>query len=190
MTTFMISPSFSSTFHTHPALAPNYLFRQTNSDIESQMTPLILDRESLYITLNRLENDVDLFHWGIYLWKGLAKSDGIGKYFHVTDRNCPDKFLYEETRSPDIRRAINVLVALKIAIVKPAQWDRLGELLSQVHIHELTTCRTWVLEALKALDKEGIVKLKDGGVENIERECLKYARIRGKIIQQSDYCKF
>lgn len=155
------------------------------------MAPLILDRESLYITLNALESEVDLFHWGIYLWKDdVAKPDDVGQYFHVTDRNSPGRFSYEDTRSPDIRRAINVLAALKIAIVKPAQWDRLGELLSRVHIREWTTCRTWVLEALEVLDKEGIVKLKDDGVENIERECLNLAGNRGRIIQQSDYCKF
>ncbi|KAF7883359.1 uncharacterized protein EAF02_005279 [Botrytis sinoallii] len=158
--------------------------------MESQ-TPLILERENLYITLNGLDNDETHFHWGFYLWKDVvANPDDIGKYFHVTDRDSPHKFSYEDTRHSDIRGAINLRVALKIAIIKPAHWDRLGDLLSWVPIHASTTCRTQVLEALKNLDEEGIVKLKNDGIKSIERECLKYARIGERIIKQSNHCKF
>ncbi|KAF7887578.1 hypothetical protein EAF00_009872 [Botryotinia globosa] len=154
-------------------------------------SPLILERESLYITLNDLGGDETQFHWGLYLWKDLsAKSDDIGKYFHATDKNSLHEFSYEDTRSPDIRGAINVLVALKIAIIKPAYWNSLGELLSLVPIRASTTCRTWVLEALKVLNEEGLIKLKDDGVKSIERECLTYARIGERIIEQSNHCKF
>ncbi|TGO40516.1 hypothetical protein BHYA_0036g00490 [Botrytis hyacinthi] len=186
----MAIPPNHSTSHAKIALAPDYLFSETDSDMESQ-TPLILERESLYITLNGLDNDETQFHWELYLWKDLAaKSDDIGKYFHATDRNSPHKLWYEDARNPDIRGAINVRVALNIAIVKPAHWDRLGELLSEVSVHASTTCRTWVLEALKVLDEEGIVKLKDDGVKSIERECLKYARTWERVIEQSNHCKF
>ncbi|KAF5875182.1 uncharacterized protein Bfra_003635 [Botrytis fragariae] len=161
------------------------------SDMESQMPPLILECESLYITLNGLENDETRFHWRFYLWKDLAaKSDGIGKYFHATDRNSPHKFSYEDTRNSDIQGAIRLRVALKIAIVTPAHWDGLGELLSRVPMHASTTCRTWGLEALKVLDEEGIAKLKNDGIKSIERECLKYARIGERIIEKSNHCKF
>ncbi|TGO73731.1 hypothetical protein BELL_0336g00060 [Botrytis elliptica] len=102
------------------------------SGSSSTLRNLQFDINDLYIPLS---NPMEKFtyHWGLYL----CTRPGAGRTYHA-------------------------MYAMKIAVIDDYMQEALEERVSQVPVEDnqfaTLTCRTWVLEALWALNEEGYIK--------------------------------
>ncbi len=85
----------------------------------------------------------------------------------------PDKGQHQCTSS------INLLVAVKIAVLDSVLQDALPDRLAQIAVSDsslygIITCRVWVKQALHELDDEGYIKLTQS-VDAVEEEAVEVA---------------
>jgi hypothetical protein len=137
-------------------------------------TNITFQENALYILLSNI-NVARAFHWGLYLHT--ASGDGIVHHLiNGMEINFRKTWVYEAKRSDKVAGSKSLLLALQIADVHPDLHESLGELLTTVPIHDNSTCRIWVLEALQILDDHGYIKL-TGTTTMVEREALREAEL-------------
>ncbi|KAL1873745.1 hypothetical protein Plec18167_006263 [Paecilomyces lecythidis] len=131
-----------------------------------------LDPNGLYILLSDIGAEFR-FHWGLYL----AKESAYGTIFHVINGpHTGNKWEYQTKSSNRIPYSLNLLLAIKIAVIDPVLHDALAERLAQVPVRDSgrygpVSCRVWLKEALEELDNEGYIALK-APVSQIEEDAI------------------
>lgn len=133
--------------------------------------PLTFDANDLYIILADIGAETQL-HWAFYF----ATTSSTGTIFHLI--NTPEtggKWQYQTKSSQDVPSSINLLVAVKIAVLEPVLHGAFAERLTQIptdsssRYRENITCRVWLKETLYELDNEGYIGLVKS-VEYVEDE--------------------
>lgn len=77
---------------------------------------------------------------------------------------------------------MNLLAALKIAVMDPILHDPLATRLPQVSQTPPVTCRVWLKRALEELDEEGYIELL-GSVDRIEEQAADLA-FKNKLLRR------
>ncbi|KAF7588087.1 hypothetical protein BBP40_006186 [Aspergillus hancockii] len=148
----------------------------------------------LYILLSDLGSDIQ-FHWAFYL----VRSPGHGVMFHMINNiETGNTWKYQSKSITGIPNTLNVLVAMKIAVIDPTLHAALAERLASVSDTAPVTCCLWLKRALQDLDDEGYIQLagkvddieEDGLTEAAENQTTKkknwsYAPLRDRIRAQS-----
>lgn len=130
-------------------------------------TPISFDINGLYILVSDLGSDIQ-FHWALYL----VQSRGRGIMFYVINSiETGSQWQYQTKASTGTPNSLNLLVAVKIAVMDPALHSALADRLAAVSDTPPITCRLWLKRALLELDEEGYIQL-TGRVDNIEQEAL------------------
>ncbi|KAK2765105.1 hypothetical protein FQN54_008804 [Arachnomyces sp. PD_36] len=133
---------------------------------------LIFDPNGLYILLTDIGAELQ-FHWGFYL----ATAPKEGWIFHlINNEDTNHEWKYQTKPSVNVPSSLNLLVAVKIAVLEPGLHAPFGDRLAQIPIapsplYGPITCRTWLKEALFHLDNEGYIKLIKS-VDAVEDEAL------------------
>ncbi|KFY81852.1 hypothetical protein V500_11023 [Pseudogymnoascus sp. VKM F-4518 (FW-2643)] len=124
------------------------------------------------------------FHWGFYL----ATEPKSGIVYHVINGpQTGDRWQYQTKKSHNVPSSVNLLTAMKIAVIEPLLYEALAARLATVPVEDssrygLITCRVWLKEALHILDDEGYINL-TGTVPLVEDEAVETAadnRPRGR----------
>jgi hypothetical protein len=152
--------------------------------------PISLETNGLYLLLSDIGAERQ-FHWGFYL----AKDPQNGVIFHlINGPHTGNKWQYQVKTNENVSNSLNLLVAMKIAVMDPVLHDPLAERLAGVPIQPSSrygpiTCRVWVKEALHVLDDYGYISLK-AKVNDIEQEAIdeavgNYLRDRRTVIKSN-----
>ncbi|KAE8417866.1 hypothetical protein BDV36DRAFT_255611 [Aspergillus pseudocaelatus] len=129
--------------------------------------PISFDRNGLYILVSDIGSDIQ-FHWAFYL----VQSRGQGIMFHVINSlETSNQWQYQTKPIIGTPYSLNLLVAVKIAVMDPALHRALADRLAAVPDTPPITCRLWLKRALLELDEEGYIQL-TGKVDDIEQEAL------------------
>ena len=134
--------------------------------------PISFETNGLYLLLSDIGAERQ-FHWGFYLAKG--PTDGV--IFHlISGPQTGNTWQYQTKPSTNVPNSVNLLVAVKIAVMDPGLHDALAKRLTEIPVQPSSrygpiTCRVWVKEALEELDEEGYIKLR-GKVNDIEQEAI------------------
>lgn len=137
--------------------------------------PLVFDTNGLYVLLTDIGAELQ-FHWGFYL----ATRPEEGMVFHlINNASTNNVWKYQAKFSTGVPNSLNLLFALKIAVLDPALHTALGDRLAQIPVapsprYGPITCRVWLKEALSELDNEGFIKLIKC-VNKVEDEALMQA---------------
>ncbi|KAK3943595.1 hypothetical protein QBC46DRAFT_35571 [Diplogelasinospora grovesii] len=140
----------------------------------------ITAKNALYITLQFIyeDNGKNKYHWSLF---HTANEPPKGNMFHATDTNRKPLDLYTETRpirDPVLSRSM--VVALMVA--QPVTWEQVSFCAKSVRLmnpkylplgEPRWTCRVWVKEVIKALQKSNYISLPESvkDVDDIERAC-------------------
>ena len=109
--------------------------------------------DSLYIFLDaRSDSPDDGFHWGLYH----HTSPTSGMKYHI--RNLGEGWITEHAANTSITKQFLLVGMLRIANVPESRWNTLDTIVQSVpYVEPGTTCRTWVLDAIRRLATVEIV---------------------------------
>jgi hypothetical protein len=131
---------------------------------------------NLYIALYSRPSGVD-YHWSFYIPIDNIFENGI--FYHVTNRTGLWK--YESINKYDNYKSI--ICIIKIGHIKNK--ELLNNMLKCDQIKnddDRFTCRTWILDSVKKLNKYNTIKCND--LTMLEDEVLKYARNNSSIAEK------
>ncbi|RMD43095.1 hypothetical protein DV735_g2000, partial [Chaetothyriales sp. CBS 134920] len=139
--------------------------------------PILFDTNGFYLLLTDIGAEMQ-FHWGLYL----AKAPSHGITFHlINGPHTGNTWKYQSKTTHNVPSSVNLLVAIKIAVIDPALHTDLARKLAELPVTTSSrygpiTCRVWVKEALHELDDEGYIAIKpEHTVDDIELEAVQLA---------------
>lgn len=134
--------------------------------------PITFETNGFYLLLSDI-GAARQFHWGLYLAKGPSN----GTTFHlIKGPHTGNKWQYQSKTTTNVPNSVNLLVAIKIAVMDPSLHEALANRLAEVPVTASSrygpiTCRVWVKEALHELDDEGYIAINPGSnVDEIEHD--------------------
>lgn len=145
---------------------------------------------NIYLTIHiRPASYPDRYHWGIFVphppYSSLTQSNSeeCGVNFHVIDYSQPPYWRYEADYNYNLNSSAYVAAAIGIGRLRRGMSvDRLHQLLSRIPMDLVPnqdlgnepgfTCRVWVREAIRVLDRAGIIQC--DSVDELEWELKGY----------------
>ncbi|KAF3898145.1 hypothetical protein GTR04_0992 [Trichophyton interdigitale] len=127
------------------------------------------------------------FHWGIFI----PTKTPDGHLWHATNREGGWKL--DQRPSENVPYSMSLVLAHKIGAVNNTNWQTCIDTLNGIpagphpspNTGETFSCRTWVKDAIIALEKAGIISL-DGDISAVEVMLINEASKYKKYVEEGD----